>query len=446
VKRARRREAKLARRIERAREGGDAKAVARLCDVQARSFHCRLAAAWEMNRRRKPRDRFSPTRLIEVAANAHPGHVTGRAVKVKKGGKDRAAVDPSPSARVIQGVFSARLKFWMVRQLHPAQFKFQGGRHKACAKVLEHMGLGGWCLVLDVKNFYGTCDAESLAAMVERVLHLRPGMARAALCASAIGLGARRRAGRPTGKPARQRRGFYLFNPKAARALKKAGGEGKGGQPPKEEAAALTGQPTSTSPGIALPTGSCVPYSVGGSQRGRQTKTTITPTVSRRGLMTGSPASDLVAEFIISVVLKALPKCARAVCFADNIIVFCRTRKEAREVKEALSRALAQSPAGALTFGTKRIVKLGKRFEFCGYDFYTLRGIPTAAPTDENQRIIWDRFAGHVKRGHYAKARRSIDWWVPQFNLWPVIDDWKHDMLSEVDYAEAGRWEGAGGG
>jgi hypothetical protein len=157
--------------------------------------------------------------------------------------------------------------------------------------------------------------------------------------------------------------------------------------------------------------------------------------------MLGSSASDLVAEWIISVVLKALPKSARVVCFADNIIVFCLSRKGAREVKQALTRALAQSPAGSLTFGTKEIVRLTDGFEFLGYDFRTVRGVPTAVPTDENHRIILGKFHQRMKRRQYDKARKCIERWSPQFDLWPAMDDWKDHVLSDVDDAEAGRWE-----
>ena len=149
LRRAQKKTAKLARRIERAREGGGDKALARLCDIQARSFHSRLAAAWEVNRRRKRGQRFSPARLVDIAGNADPYHMTARPVTVKKRGKGRGAVDPSPSARVINEMVSARLKPWIMRRLHPSQFKFQGGRPMACRALLDYMEGGGWATVLE---------------------------------------------------------------------------------------------------------------------------------------------------------------------------------------------------------------------------------------------------------------------------------------------------------
>ena len=153
LRRAQKKTAKLARRIERAREGGGDKALARLCDIQARSFHSRLAAAHEMNRRRKRGQRFSPARLVDIAGNADPYHMTARPVTIKKRGKGRGAVDPSPGARVVQGMVSTRLRPWIMRRLHPAQFKFRGGRPVACRALLEHMEGGTWATVLDVKDF-----------------------------------------------------------------------------------------------------------------------------------------------------------------------------------------------------------------------------------------------------------------------------------------------------
>ena len=158
----------------------------------------------------------------------------------------------------------------------------------ACRALLEHMEAGTWATVLDVRNFYPTCDADALATMLAGELHLRPAMVRAALCDSAMRLqpGAKR-GGRPPRKPARQRRRFYLINPRAARACQTAGGEGKGGVPPKEEAN------PSVSPGDVTPAlGAHVPYrnglpfgnDAGGCQPRRQTKTKTKPAGCRRGL------------------------------------------------------------------------------------------------------------------------------------------------------------------
>ena len=100
----------------------------------------------------------------------------------------------------------------------------------ACRALLEHMEGGSWAAVLDIKDFYGTCDADALATMLAGELHLRPAMVRAALCDSAMRLqpGAKR-GGRPPKKPARQIRGFYLSNPKSTRIAKEAGRGGKFG-------------------------------------------------------------------------------------------------------------------------------------------------------------------------------------------------------------------------
>lgn len=448
IKRALRADAKVARRIERAREGGDDGALAHLCDVQARSYHSRLAAAWEMNQKKKKGQRFSPTRLINIAANADFHDMTARPVTVKKRGKGRGALDPSPTARVIQQMVSARLRLWMTRRLHPDQFKFQGGRPKACRALLKHMEGGSWATVLDVRDFYPSCDADALATTLARELHLRPAMVRAALSARAVALQpVARRGGRPARRPARQKRGFYLSNPKAARASKKAGGEGKGEYPPTE------GPNPSGSPGGVTPSvGAHVPCRdglrsesrsgnvAGGSQPRRQTK----PAVCRRGLVLGSSSSDLAAEWIMSAVLKALPESTRVVCFADNIIVICRTRKGAREVKQTLTRALAQGPAGSLTFGTRRVVRLGDGFQFLGYDFRTVRGAPEARPTDENVKKVLGDFHQRMKRGQWDEARRCIERWLANFDLWPAADDWGDEMMTDVDGAAAGRWQPPG--
>ena len=449
IRRALRADAKVGRKIDEAREGGDDRALAHLCDIRSRSYYSRLAAAWEVNQKRKRGQRFSPARVLDIARNADPHDMTARPVTVGGHGKDRAAVDPGPGARVVHEMVSRQLRPWVMRRLHPAQFKFQGGRPVACRALLEHMRGGTWATALDVRGFYPSCDADALATMLARELHLRPAMARAAICDSAMDLKpVEKRGGRPPRKPAHQKRGFYLNNPKAARACQTAGGEGKGGVPPMEEL------DSSVSPGDVTPSvGAHVPCRnglrfgfpsgnvAGGSQPRRQTKTKTKPAVCRRGLMLGSSASDLVAEWVISVVLKALPDSTRVVCYADNIIAICHSREGAREVKRTLTRALAQGPAGKLTFGTSRVVRLGAGFKFLGYDFRMVRGVPTAVPTDENQRKVLGEFHQAMKRRRYDRARKCIEQWVPQFDLWPAACDWKQDMLSDVDDAEAGRWE-----
>ena len=157
--------------------------------------------------------------------------------------------------------------------------------------------------------------------------------------------------------------------------------------------------------------------------------------------MLGSPASGLLSEWIISVVLKALPGSTRAVCYADNVIVFVRTRKEATGVKQALTRSLAQGPAGSLTFGTKEVVRLTDGFEFLGYDFVTRRGVPTATPTEENQRKIFNKYHQHMRRRQYDAARDCLDQWAAQFNLWTSMGSWLWVYMTDIDNAESGQWE-----
>ncbi len=161
-------------------------------------------------------------------------------------------------------------------------------------------------------------------------------------------------------------------------------------------------------------------------------------------MIQGSPASNLAAELVMAEVLKALPAYFRVACYGDNVIIITRTRKEAVQARKALVRAFAASPSGNFVLGKLEVVRLVAGFDFQGYKIRSVRGIPTAAPSDKNMEIIFNRFAGHVKRRNYAKARRSIERWAGQFRLWPAIDEWKHDMLGEVDDVEAGRWEPPG--
>ena len=137
----------------------------------------------------------------------------------------------------------------------------------------------------------------------------------------------------------------------------------------------------------------------------------------------------------MSGVLTAVPKGTRLVCYADNIAVFARTKKEAIEVRDTLIRALSRGPAGNLRFGKKEVVKATEGFEFLGYELRVVRGNAVAKPTDDNQQSVLDKFIGHMTRRRYDKARRCVTRWAPQFNLWPAIDEWLDWMLSEVEFA-----------
>ena len=466
LRRARRRTAKLLANIEGARESGDTRRARELNRLYARSYHARLVAADEVNRNAKPHNRVSPAKVHALAAVAGHRRMAARTYTTpKSGGGTRNITAPKPRAKVVQKMVAMQIKSWVLPQLHPRQYTVTGGGRRAvCEAVLLDMawaaaGRGaGWALATDVKDFYPSIDAEAVAIRLPVPLR----MAMAAVCISAMDVRpAAKKKGRPK-KAATQGnenilRGRKVAIPdeagaKAALCGGSRTGTGtlkKGG--PRVSAKKIGNlEGGSDSPNRTRHGNDPVPHSGGGVVRCggcyelRRQKAKAKPASGPKGLIQGSPASNLAAELVMAEVLEALPAYFRVACYGDNVIIITRTRKEAVQARKALVRAFAASPSGNFVLGKLEVVRLVDGFEFQGYQFRNVCGVPTAVPTDKNQRKVLGEFHQRMKRRRYEKAKKCVERWASAFSLWPAIDDWKHHMLSDVRDVEAGRWEGAG--
>ena len=465
VKRAIKRGAKMLARIQGAWEAGDNRKARELGRLYAHSFHARLAAADQVNRNATPHNRVPPAKLHERAAGAGHRRMAARTyAKPKSGGGSRTITAPKPRAKVVQKMVAQLIELWVLPRVHPHQYAIRGGRKAACEAVMLDMawaaaGRGaGWTIVLDVRDFYPSIDAEAVASRLPVPLR----MAMAAICESAMDVRpAAKKKGRPK-KAATQGSENILRGRKVAipdEAGAKAalcGGSRTGTGTLKKGGPRVSAKKTgnleggSDSPNRTHHGNDSVPHSgsgvvdCGGCYELRRQK--AKPASGPKGLIQGSPASNLAAELVMAEVLKALPAYFRVACYGDNVIIITRTRKEAVRARKALVRAFAASPSGNFVLGKLKVVRLDAGFAFLGYRFQTVRGAPTVSPTDENHKIIFDRFAGHIKRRQYDKARKCIERWAAQFSLWPAVDEWKAWALSEVDDVEAGRWEPPGCG
>lgn len=462
VKRARRRAAKLLCRIEGAHESGDARRARELNRLYARSFHARLAAADEVNRNAKPHNRVSPAKVHALAAGAGHRRMAARTyAKPKSGGGTRNITAPKPRAKVVQKMVARLIEPWILPRLHPRQYAIRGGRKAACEAVMLDMawaaaGRGaGWAVALDVRNFYPSIDAEAVASRLPVPLR----MARAAICESAMNLQPAAKKGRPK-KAASQgnenilRGGKVAIPDEAGAKAALRGGSRTGTGTLKKGGPRVSAKKTgnleggSDSPNRTRHGNDARPHSgvlnCDGCYELRRQKAKAKPASGPKGLIQGSPASNLAAELVMAEVLKALPACFRVACYGDNVIIITRTRKEAVEARKALVRAFAASPSGNFVLGKLEVVRLVDGFNFQGYQFRSVRGAPTVSPSDENQRKILGKFHQRMKRRRYDKAKKCVERWASAFSLWPAIDDWKHHMLSDVRDVEAGRWEGAG--
>ncbi len=423
IKCAKKYKAKLRRRIERAEASGGWRKVREMNRLKNRSFNIRLAVADDVNRKAKPRRRVSSAK-VHAAAHAvdaiHPRR--GRAnlhFKRKAGGGRRPIMDADRETRIIQGMVAADIEPWVRDQLRPCQFLRQGGRRVAVREALRHLGESPWVVNLDVKEFYPSCDAESLAASLPVPLR----MARVAICASALDLqpAARKREAGGVRHPWRQRK----RRPQRTEI---------GGPPELRKRTNMITKRRRSPEQPHAPTPCSSALVDHGAQVGRQEYESPTNNF-QQGLVQGSPASVLVAEYVMANVLAALPEGTRVVCYADNITVFTHTEEEAIAVRDTLIRAIARGPAGNLRFGKKEVVRATEGFAFLGYELRVVRGEAVATPTDDNQVKIFSRFHRHVERQQYERARQCVRRWAAQFDLWPTIDEWLDWMLSEVDFA-----------
>lgn len=458
IKRAHKAEAKLLRWIKAAHDAGDAERFEQLGDLYSRSFHCRLAVADDINREAKVRDRFSQAEVFQIAARADPSGIHGMGARLhlvsKGGGTKRLVMSTNPETKVIQRMVARRIEPWVMSQLRPDQYAKKGGTKAAYLKIQEQMREGDWVAVLDVRNFYPSIDAEVLAAMMPVPLQL----ARAAICASALDLqpsckngGRARKNAAASQEPSHQKRGHYLMNPKTAVAHpppRTDRGEGTVGGVPRNggRSAEKGGQPSEETwpPGafpaeaeaVPSPREAHHPHS-GVSYRVAQFRPQLELEAEncRRGLIKGSATSNLIAELVMAWVLNGLPANARVVNNTDNTVIFGRTKHEVVEAVQTLTRALARSPAGQLTFGEVTIARVQDGFDYMSYGFRVVRGEAMVMLSDKSQRRFFNRFDRLMSAKDYAGARLYAERWAAQFKMYPAIDLWLEWALSEVDYA-----------
>lgn len=90
---------------------------------------------------------------------------------------------------------------------------------------------------------------------------------------------------------------------------------------------------------------------------------------ARLGLSTGSKASPLIAELMLSLVFVALAKCAdvKVTSYADNFLLQAGCGKSLRDAARKLRNALHTHPAGPLKGHKAETLGPTDRFEFLGY-------------------------------------------------------------------------------
>jgi hypothetical protein len=104
---------------------------------------------------------------------------------------------------------------------------------------------------------------------------------------------------------------------------------------------------------------------------------------ARLGFAQGSASSSLVAEVLLSNVLKALPETGKAAGYSDNILTMAKSEKDGVMMSLALCDALKTHPAGPLRPTTRDF--FGKPIDFLGHRLTKFTDHVRIDPTPDNE-------------------------------------------------------------
>lgn len=162
---------------------------------------------------------------------------------------------------------------------------------------------------------------------------------------------------------------------------------------------------------------------------------------SRRGIPQGSAASSLIGEMMMAPVLKALPEGAMVICYADDIVILTRTRREAIAACKALLDAMEHHFAGSVRPKYAYLRRVCDGFEFLGYEFRFKHGDALARPAGMRPTVFWAKFfrrlnaAGQDRRA-LAKLRGYVHSWCAAFELWEAAEMCNQIFTRRVEAVE----------
>ena len=159
---------------------------------------------------------------------------------------------------------------------------------------------------------------------------------------------------------------------------------------------------------------------------------------SQRGIPQGSSCSPIVAEYLMKDFVSSFPEDS-VTTFADDIVLFARTKKEATSYCSALRAAIEQHSAGSLSLKTATIRRTSDGFEFLGYDFCTRKGRELVRPSRQNMRRIeaylkW-ALTSIALGDDTAQAKSRLKSWAAAFSEWPGHKCWLQEKLTRIEAA-----------
>ncbi len=172
---------------------------------------------------------------------------------------------------------------------------------------------------------------------------------------------------------------------------------------------------------------------------------------TRRGIPQGSVASNFVAALLLTPVLDVVPHHGLVVVYADDILIGCHSREEAKTIKKALKTALRSCPAGPLQVKKCEIRTLSKGFDFLGYNFAYRQVIfggkfamrrSKAAFRKFKQKLLskcldapyWE--VEEIAYVYFENWLRSFSFWKPKKYEKDILDLFVNDVVESVHFGK----------
>ena len=163
---------------------------------------------------------------------------------------------------------------------------------------------------------------------------------------------------------------------------------------------------------------------------------------SEEGTPQGGPLSPLLANIILNELDKELEKRGHPfVRYADDGLIFCRSKRAAERVKESIGRFIERHLKLKVYREKTEVAYIG-RLKFLGYGFYVRNGQcrlrlhqKTEAKLRRRLKTITSRSNGMGSGKSKAALRQYLRWWTEYYNLSDMgnkvkeIDQWLHRRI-----------------
>jgi hypothetical protein len=159
-------------------EAGKLGKAKRLAHLMMRSYHCRLAALYNANRKIKRRSwRLRIRQLPDAATRLDLWKPSNEPIllldKPKRNGGTRQVSEFGPLNRAAHSLLKTILEPVIKPQLLPSQHLLNGGRDKCATAAINNIENGGhkWACEMDIKNFYPSINIEWLKSELSMVVN-----------------------------------------------------------------------------------------------------------------------------------------------------------------------------------------------------------------------------------------------------------------------------------